>query len=151
MTDSQERWSIVKCSDRSQILFRGPEAMENFLDAALASFERLPHCCWPQPFLLLLPVMGTFGVGPTGSEPSGVATDQTGAAVRDVAVTIKSARTLRATRTTPQTDVDAGHYQASGLPPGRFEIRAAKQGVCRMKRARESIKLGGWPGGHGRH
>jgi predicted porin len=60
----------------------------------------------------------------TGASLSGVVTDQTGAAVRNAAVTIKSVDT-GATRTIA-TD-DAGHYHASGLPPGRTEIRAAKQ------------------------
>jgi predicted porin len=46
---------------------------------------------------------------------SGTVTDQTGAAIRDVAVTIKNVET-GATRTIA-TD-GGGHYQASGLPPG---------------------------------
>ncbi|MGA7928386.1 MAG: TonB-dependent receptor, partial [Candidatus Sulfotelmatobacter sp.] len=63
----------------------------------------------------------------TGANLSGVVTDQTGAALRDVAVTIRNVDT-GVTRTIA-TD-GGGHYQASGLPPGRFEIRAAKQGFA---------------------
>jgi predicted porin len=65
-----------------------------------------------------------------------VVTDQTGAALHEVAVTIKSVDT-GATRTLA-TDGE-GHYQASGLPPGRFEIRAAKQGFA--DEARTGISL----------
>ncbi len=63
----------------------------------------------------------------TGASLSGVVTDQTGAALRDVAVRIKNVDT-GATRTVA-TD-GAGHYQVSGLPAGRFEIRATKQGFA---------------------
>ena len=62
-----------------------------------------------------------------GASLSGMVTDQTGAALRDVAVTVKNVDT-GATRTI--TTDGGGHYQASGLPPGRFEIRAAKQGFA---------------------
>ena len=66
-------------------------------------------------------------------------TDQTGAALRDVAVTIKNVDT-GATRTIA-TD-GGGHYQASGLPPGRFEIRAAKQGFADETRTGISLAVG---------
>jgi predicted porin len=75
----------------------------------------------------------------TGASLSGVVTDQTGAALRDVAVTFKNVDT-GATRTIA-TD-GAGHYQASGLPPGRFEIRAAKQGFANETRAGVSLAVG---------
>ncbi|MGB0013285.1 MAG: carboxypeptidase regulatory-like domain-containing protein [Candidatus Sulfotelmatobacter sp.] len=58
---------------------------------------------------------------------SGVVEDQAGAALRDVAVTIKNVDTGAAR--TIETD-SSGHYQASGLTAGRFEIRAAKQGFA---------------------
>src|SRR6202161_36437 len=67
----------------------------------------------------------TFSQAQTGASLSGVVTDHTGAALRDVAVTIKNVDT-GATRTI--TTDGAGQYQASGLPLGRFEIRTAKQG-----------------------
>ena len=35
-----------------------------------------------------------------------------------------------------------GHYQASGLPPGRFEIRAAKQGFGDEARTGTSLAVG---------
>jgi hypothetical protein len=62
-----------------------------------------------------------------GASLSGVVTDQTGAALSDVAVTIKNVDTS-ATRMV-LTD-RGGHYQESGLPAGRFEIRAAKKGFA---------------------
>ena len=70
---------------------------------------------------------------------SGTVTDQTGAALRDVAVTIKNVDTS-ATRTIA-TD-GGGHYQASGLRPGRFEIRAAKQGFAVETRTAISLAVG---------
>jgi predicted porin len=75
----------------------------------------------------------------TGPSLSGVVTDQTGAALRDVAVTIKNVDT-GATRTIA-TD-GGGHYQASGLPPGHFEIRAAKQGFVDETRTGISLAVG---------
>jgi predicted porin len=75
----------------------------------------------------------------TGASFSGVVTDQTGAALRDVAVTIRNADT-GATRTIA-TD-GGGHYRASGLPPGRFEIRAAKPGFADETRAGISLAVG---------
>jgi predicted porin len=67
----------------------------------------------------------------TGASLSGVVTDPNGAPLPDVAVTIKNVDT-GATRTIP-TD-GGGHYQASGLPPGRLEIRAAKPGFAEETR-----------------
>ncbi len=61
----------------------------------------------------------------TGTSLSGTVTDQTGAALPDVAVTIKS---IDAGETRTIATNSAGRYQASGLPPGRFDIRAAKKG-----------------------
>jgi hypothetical protein len=105
------RMSIVKRFDRSQILFRYGRRWKT------------------QAFLLLLWLaMGAFPAwAQTGASLSGVVTDQTGAGLRDVAVTIKSVDT-GATRTIATDGV--GHYQASGLPPGLFEIRAVKQGFA---------------------
>ena len=74
----------------------------------------------------------------TGASLSGVVTDQTGAALPGVAVTIRNADTGR-TRTIA-TD-GGGHYQASGLPPGRFEIRAAKPGFADQNETRTGISL----------
>src|SRR5271154_3423837 len=63
----------------------------------------------------------------TGASLSGVVRDQTGAGLPDVAVTIKNVDT-GVTRTVA-TD-RGGHYQASDLSTGRFEIRAAKPGFA---------------------
>jgi predicted porin len=94
-----------------------------------------------QAFLLLLwLVMGAFPVwAQTGASLSGVVTNQTGAALPDVAVTIKNVHT-GATRTIV-TDGE-GHFQASGLPPGRFVIRAAKQGFADETRPGISLAVG---------
>jgi predicted porin len=75
----------------------------------------------------------------TGGSLSGTVTDQSGAALPDVAVTIRNADT-GATRTS-KTDA-AGHFQELGLPPGRFEIRAAKQGFADEARPAISLAAG---------
>jgi predicted porin len=91
-------------------------------------------------FAVLWLAMGAFPAwAPTGASLSGVVTDQTGAALRDVAVTIKNADT-GATRTIATGG--GGHYQASGLPPGRFEIRAAKPGFADETRTGISLAVG---------
>jgi predicted porin len=94
-----------------------------------------------QSFLLLLWLaMGAFPVwAQTGARLSGVVTDEAGAALRDVAVRVKNVDT-GATRTIA-TD-GGGHYQAYGLPPGRFEIRAAKQGFADEARTGISLAVG---------
>jgi predicted porin len=58
---------------------------------------------------------------------SGTVTDQSGAPIPGAAVTIRNVGT--GTTTTIATD-GGGRYQASGLPPGRLEIRAGKQGFA---------------------
>ncbi len=84
--------------------------------------------------------MGAFPAwAQTGASLSGVVTDQTGAALRDVAVTVKNVDT-GATRTI--TTDGGGHYQASGLPLRRFEIRAAKQGFADETRTGISLAVG---------
>jgi predicted porin len=75
----------------------------------------------------------------TGASLSGVVTDQTGAALRGVTVTIKNVDT-GATRTIA-TD-GGGRYQASGLPSGLFEIRAAKQGFADETRTGINLVVG---------
>jgi predicted porin len=81
----------------------------------------------------------TTGQTQTGASLSGMVTDQTGAAVRDVAVTVKIIDTGE--MRTIKTD-GGGRYQASGLPPGRFEIRAAKQGFADETRSGISLAVG---------
>ncbi len=84
--------------------------------------------------------MGAFPAwAQTGANLSGVVTDKTGAALRDVAVTIKNVDT-GATRTIA-TDGE-GQYQVSGLPPGRFEVRAAKQGFTDETRMGIGLAVG---------
>src|ERR1700735_1877372 len=75
----------------------------------------------------------------TGASLSGVVTDQAGAALRVAAVTIRNVD--RGVTRTIATD-GGGHYQASGLRPGRFEIRAAKQGFADETRAGINLAVG---------
>ena len=139
LTDSQERWSIVKRSDRSQIHFwygRRWKTLTRAGDVPTAALLLLA-----QPFLLLLWLaMGAFPAwAQTGASLSGVVTGPAGAAVPNVAVTIKNVDTGAAR--TIATD-GGGHYQASGLPPGRFAIRAAKQGFADETRTGVSLAAG---------
>ncbi len=80
--------------------------------------------------------LSVLATNPGGASLSGVVTNQTGAALRDVTVTIKNLDT-RETRTIP-TDA-GGRYQTSGLPAGRFEIRAAKSGFAEETRSGISL------------
>jgi predicted porin len=77
--------------------------------------------------------------GQTGASVSGMVTDQRGAAIRGVAVTIKNADA--GTTRTIATDGE-GHYQASGLPAGSFDIRAVKQGFGDETRIAVSLTVG---------
>jgi hypothetical protein len=81
----------------------------------------------------------TFAQSQTGASLSGVVTDRTGAAIRDVTVTVKNVDT-GAWRTI--TADSLGRYQASGLPLGRFEIRATKPGFVDETRAGISLAVG---------
>src|SRR6202050_3311752 len=91
-------------------------------------------------FMLLWLAMAAFPAwAQTGASLSGMVTDQTGAALRDVAVTIKNVDT--GATLTITTD-GAGQYQASGLPLGRFEIRTAKQGFGDETRTGISLAVG---------
>ena len=89
--------------------------------------------------LMVLWFLSTVSAAQTGASLSGVVTDQTGAALRDVAVTVKNVDTGATRKIT--TD-GGGHYQASGLPLGRFEIRAAKQGFADETRTGISLAVG---------
>src|ERR1700689_1741180 len=81
--------------------------------------------------LLWVTIAALPALGQNGGDLSGVVTNQAGATLPEVAVTIKNLDTGE-TRTIP-TD-GAGRYQASGLPPGRFEIRATKSGFADERR-----------------
>jgi predicted porin len=91
-------------------------------------------------FALLWLAFGTVTAwAQTGASLSGVVTDQTGAALRDVAVTIKNVDTgeMRMIATD-----GGGHYQAPGLPQGHFVIRAAKEGFANATRMGISLAVG---------
>ncbi|MFZ0560850.1 MAG: carboxypeptidase regulatory-like domain-containing protein [Terriglobales bacterium] len=97
------------------------------------------------PTLLLICLLWWLAMGvfpawaQTGASLSGIVTDQNGAGIRGVAVKIRNVDT-GATRTT--TTDDLGRYQASGLPAGSFEIRAAKQGFADETRTAVSVSVG---------
>jgi len=74
--------------------------------------------------------------GQTGASLSGTVMDPAGAALPDVAVTIKSVD-FGETRTI-LTD-GGGHYRMLGLPAGRVEIRAAKKGFADETRVGISV------------
>jgi predicted porin len=97
--------------------------------------------CLAQPFSLLLWLaMGTFPAwAQTRASLSGTVADQTGAPLADVAVTIKA---IDASETHTIATDGGGHYQASGLPPGRFDIRATKKGFANETRAGISLTVG---------
>src|SRR5580693_9461748 len=129
----------MKRSDRSRVLFRygrrrKPLTRAGYVPTAAALLLA-------QPFLLLLWLaVGAFPAwAQTGASLSGGVTDQTGATLPDVAVTIKNVDT--GTTRTIATD-GGGHYHASSLPPGRFEIQAAKQGFADETRTGISLAVG---------
>jgi predicted porin len=138
----------MKCSDCPQIIFRyGRRWKALTRDGYVPTPAPLPLA---QGFLMLLWLaMGAFPAwaqtraslsavvtDETGASLSGVVTDQTGAALSDVAVTIKNVD--KAETRTIATD-GAGHYQTSGLPAGRFEIRATKKGFADETHANISL------------
>jgi predicted porin len=75
----------------------------------------------------------------TAASISGLVTDQTSAALPDVMVIVRNVDT-GATRTTATDGV--GRYRASGLAPGRFEIRTAKPGFAGEMRTGISLTVG---------
>jgi len=129
----------VKRSDRSQILFWFGRGWKTLIRAGCV--PKAASLTLAQAFVLLLwLVMGAFPAwAQTGASLSGLVTNQTGVVLPDVAVTIKNVATGE-TRTIA-TD-GAGHFQASGLPAGRFEIRAAKQGFGDETRAGITLTVG---------
>ena len=126
----------MKRSDRSQLLLPyrrrwKPRTRAGYAPTAAA----LPPC-----LLLLWLAMGAFPAwAQTGASLSGVVTDQTGATLPGVAVRIKNIDT-GAIRTI--TTDGEGHYQVLGLPPGHFEIRAAKPGFADETRTGVSMAIG---------
>jgi Carboxypeptidase regulatory-like domain len=84
--------------------------------------------------------MGVFPVwAQTGASVSGTVTDHKGATLPDVAMTIRNVDT-GATRTV--TTDSNGHFHEFGLAPGRFAIRAAKQGFADETRTGISLTAG---------
>ncbi|MGB7283478.1 MAG: carboxypeptidase regulatory-like domain-containing protein [Candidatus Acidiferrum sp.] len=129
----------MKRSDPSHILFRYGRRWKTSRRAGyVPTAASLPLA--PLFLLLLWLVMGVFPAwAQTGASLSGLVTDQTGAVIPDVALTIKNVGT-GVTRTI--TTDGAGHFQASGLPAGRFAIRAAKQGFADETRGGVSLAVG---------
>ncbi len=112
-----------------KILFRYARRWKTLTRATYVPF-------WP---LLWLAMVAFPACAQTGASLSGVVTDQTGAALSGVTVTIRNVDTA-ATRTIA-TD-GGGHFQESSLPPGRFEIRAAKHGFADETRTGISLAAG---------
>jgi predicted porin len=129
----------VERSDRSQILIRYGRRWKTLTRAGYVPAAASRPLA--QPLLLLLwVVMVAFPArAQTGASLSGVVTDQTGAALPDVAVTIKNVDTGE-TRTIA-TD-GGGHYQTAGLPPGHLAIRAAKKGFADETRSGITLAAG---------
>jgi predicted porin len=101
-------------------------------------FGRMPLA--PSFVLVLCLAMGVFSAAAqTGASLSGVVTDQAGAALPHVAVTIKNVDTGE-TRTI--TTDGGGRFQTASLPPGRWEIRAAKSGFADETRTGISLTVG---------
>jgi predicted porin len=136
---SRSLFTIVKRPDRSQNLFQYGKRWETLTRAGyVPRAASLPLAL--ASLLLLWLVMGAFPAwAQTGASLSGMVTNQTGAVLPDVSLTIKNVATGE-TRTIA-TD-GAGHFQASGLPAGRFEIRAAKQGFGDETRAGITLTVG---------
>src|ERR1700691_4563007 len=141
----------MKRSDRSQIRFLYGRRWKTMTRAGY--FPTAASLQLAQSFLLLLclamaafPASAQTGASLSvavtdqpGAALSGVVTDKTGAGLSDVAVTIKS---LDKSETRTVATDGAGHYQTSGLPAGRFEIRAAKHGFADETRERITLASG---------
>ena len=109
-------------SDRPQILFRCRRQSQTLTRAVLwLAFLTFP--AWAQ----------------TGASLSGVVTDQSGAALPGVAVTIKNDGTGA---TVAVVTDGGGHYRAPGLPAGSFDVRAAKQGFADETRTGVGLAAG---------
>ncbi len=119
---------MVKGSDRSQILFRYGRRRKTL--ACAGYVPTAASLLLAQPCLLLLWfAMGAFPAwAQTGASLSGVVTDPTGAALSDVAVTIKNVDT-GATRSIA-TD-GGGHYQAYRPASGAHRDSCGKTRVRR--------------------
>ncbi|HEV2380554.1 MAG TPA: carboxypeptidase regulatory-like domain-containing protein [Terriglobia bacterium] len=91
------------------------------------------------PLVALVFSYAPYSLAQTTATLSGTVTDPSGSAIEGAAVSAKNVNT-GATRTIA-TD-GGGHYQASGLPPGRFKIRAAKQGFADEARTRITLAAG---------
>jgi predicted porin len=81
----------------------------------------------------------SVSVSQTGASLAGTVTDQNGVGLPGVSVTIKNVKAGETRIITTDSD---GRYQASGLPAGRFEIRAAKRGFADEPRTGISLAEG---------
>ena len=89
--------------------------------------------------LLCLALGSSAASAQTGGSLSGVVTDQTGAALPNVSVMIRNVDT--GATSTIATD-GMGHFQASGLPAGSFDIRVSKHGFADETRTGIRLALG---------
>ena len=130
---------MVKRLDRSQIIFhyrRRSKALtpSGYVRTAASVLQA-------QPFLVLLwlAIAAFPAWAQTGASLSGVVTNQTGAALPAVMVTI---RNIETGRTHTVTTDGGGHFQAPALTAGLFDIRAAKQGFANETRTGVSLAAG---------
>ena len=89
--------------------------------------------------LLCLALGSSAASAQTGGSLSGVVTDQTGAALPNVSVMIRNVDT--GATSTIATD-GMGHFQASGLPAGSFDIRVSIHGFADETRTGIRLALG---------
>jgi predicted porin len=97
------------------------------------------HIIFPLTSIIAFLCMSGAALAQMDASLSGKVTDQTGASLPYVTVTIKNVDT-GVTRTVA-TDSE-GHYQVSGLTAGRVEIRAARQGFSEETRGGISLSAG---------
>ena len=93
----------------------------------------------PTLFFALLALSAFPASAQTGASLSGIVTDQAGTALRNVAVTIRNAGAGESRTITTDS---MGRYQASGLHPGSFEVRAAKPGFADETHAEINLAAG---------
>jgi predicted porin len=99
--------------------------------------ERVNRILWSATVLTLLVISPAHAQ--VSAALSGTVTDPSGGAVANAIVTVTNLETGAVETAT--TD-GGGHYQASGLTSGRFEIRAAKQGFTGAMRTGINLAAG---------
>ena len=89
--------------------------------------------------LAFILVCATGAVAQDSANISGQVVDPSGSSVKEAIVTARNVDTGLERATTSD---DRGRYQIQALPPGQFEIRAAKQGFSDQTRTGISLAVG---------